>query len=93
MKLFPDKQLRFSAGYELRCALAKASQDRRISVSEFIRQALSEYLSQQRPEPRSAKAVARELSRVPFLQRSALPAHAEHGLPASKPLEDTDDKL
>ena len=50
-KLFPDKQLTFSAPYELRCALSKAAQSRNVSVSEAIRLLLVEALT--RPPKRA----------------------------------------
>jgi len=44
-KLFPDKQLTFSAPYELRSALSKAAQSRNVTVSEAIRLLLVEALT------------------------------------------------
>ncbi len=44
-KLFPDKQLTFSAPYELRCALSKAARTRNVTVSEAIRLLLVEALT------------------------------------------------
>ena len=75
-KLFPDKQLTFSAPYELRCALSKEAQNRRVSVSEAIRLLLVEALTRppkRAPDPplnealdrREAAGVARFLKAAP----------------------------
>src|SRR3712207_4400375 len=40
----------------------------------------TEYLAHQPPQPRSPKAMARELARIPFLQRPAVPAQDQVSL-------------